>query len=671
MCAAMRERIGFARLAIVLLVASGCARTAPQTVIVVTPEARIDSLALTLEESDEDGGIHKLPAGVRGFVDVNSAVRITPRLPALRDATGGAATLARLRASLQATNAIIAAAKDTLRLLSGQLDSLAGEVRAARNANLVVVGTRNTLREVTRRKGVLLERVRVAARAADAARVSEIFNTVSGGDADSALVAVIAKRAGALLDSLGEETRRIAVSHERYRVELSAVRYSSGRAPVQLHLPGYDNIAAGDPVVIDKLSFSSTPEERAELERTTAAIRELVANAKDVGDVMRSLTVGSLDAAKRIVAAVDSVRTALRETPSAADLTDFLSAVKAVAPNSEAALTPLVTAVQAPLTNLVALRETFTADLRALRAQPSLMAPFDVLGKWSRDVQASVAEVSKSRATVVTALEATRASAEALATQYRQVPEDLRARLESTMEGSAAARIANAIAAISSALAEIESNVTVLQTRLDLFATLIPAQRVQSSGSVTLRDLIDVRGGEAGATTLELMRADRRDGDHVVVSLRLMDGDTRETVGIPVEYTVGVRNFGWYRRWSGGLAFAKVIDPDAPVAPAVEEKGFRPGVSASWIVHQRRRNGPDGKPKRSLFGDNGVGLALTSVLFTRDQTLELGFGPTVTFFRDILQVGGGINLQTEKWYFLLNTPLLEIIQRGQPNAGQP
>jgi hypothetical protein len=634
-----------------------------QPVLVPVPQTPAIQQTVRLEatEADESGKTRQINDSVRSPVDVNSSVLITPQvgaLPGRADTTRAA----NLRRRIEYLSNVYDAVHDSLKsatsvIVKAQHEFLLAPDAAKRTQSAL------TLDKAFAAKGSLLLRLRAAADSVDPAAADQILN-VMPPDVTAQLMSLVSDRTIRLLDSLKIELDAIAAAG-RYQVEMTAVRYSPGRLPEQLHLPGYDNLGPGDPLIIDKLSFARTQEEQAQLDRSTAAIGQLVRNARSVSDVARNLTTTASESAEGIASAIDALRVQLRELPSDITLARLTDTIPKIA--GDAAAKELVSAVNivSPLVKQVRELQNLVANTPGeLRKNPTLMGPFDMLRAWTEQTKKLIPTIESTASQLRTAGDALLPKAIDLAGKlktYRQGLDTAQLRRFESVAGPTLDRIGALVDSVQAARSRVEIQVKALKAYLDLFGTFSSADAASAQGEATLREVLQVSIGDAGRTTLDLVRADRRAGDHVLVTLRVIDPATSHTVSMPAELSLDITTFGWHRRWAGGLAFAKDLDEPAGTKP-----GMKPGVSASWIAHySRRRDQTTGWAYlQSLFDPKRFGLGLTSVMFTRDDRIELGFGPTLTTLGDLLQVGAGLNLQTEKWYVLLNTPLLELFRRG-------
>ncbi len=146
--------------------------------------------------------------------------------------------------------------------------------------------------------------------------------------------------------------------------------------------------------------------------------------------------------------------------------------------------------------------------------------------------------------------------------------------------------------------------------------------------------------------------------------------------------------FGWYNAPSVGLtylsSFDKIPEPGAIVEegeeppPGRPTEGFVPQVS--WMFRHRSWNkdcakGADGEVTcgrqtgdvaryRPSWMDNmGLGFHTVALDLDNDNQMEVGFGVTVSFLNDFLQLGVGVDLSLdEEPYFFLGTRLFNLAQ---------
>ena len=434
------------------------------------------------------------------------------------------------------------------------------------------------------------------------------------------------------------------------RVQVFAVRTGPDRPPSQIHVSNYDNLPTGDVTPVDKLAFAMTPEEQARVERGRQFASEIVQLTGDLRSTASTLRDDVNTAARLLHAELDSARVVLDSLPSAADLRalrDQLSTLPQTA-QLRADLGAVATLVE-PLTTLRNLHQALRGGMQG--------------GATAEDLLGQLSGVQQALAQVLGALPAISALPATLSGDLDQLDAAVRAVLAGDA-GAQRTRLQRLLdeqlprwrrtQAQLSGLGQHYRTFTARVTGLSQLAGLTGATERIGSTSLPLeqieRTLVSVQAANLVPGELYLRR-NVADGDEVTITLRVMDPRTGKPLA-QEERTVGVRTFGLYRTWTAGLAFA------SPQGGS----GFRPGISTSYVLHFRNRPGGGTSPG-SLLDPRGLGIGLTSIVFTRDNGIQLGVGPTVTLLEDLLQAGYGINLQTEKGYFAIATPLLDLVNR--------
>lgn len=589
---------------------------------------------LGLVEVDENGAERDLAGFSRSLIDVNSVVRITPNLRpfaehgrAAQDAL--AQQLATLRGQLQAINERIpeglrgiSAALEQLRRNPSDSTRLLGEIeRLNDEQSQILTPVKDDLERWN------LQRTRAALdTATDYGPLGEL-----------------------LRERIVDLERQVsaAVGSGRYTVRMWAVSEHQGATAVQVHLSGYDNLAAGSPTLVDKLSFARTGDEQQRLSRLLDEYQRIaleVRRAQTTGASLRSLA-GSY--AAPLTADLAAVAALLDSLPDRAALDRFVSRLGAAAHGQ---FRSSLEALNGPLLWLDSLRGAF-ATLHSQLARPTnVMAPFDAISSATAALRESQSLVSSpaGRAEFVQAFSTLAGNVEAAGAAVTDV-----VRQELTTESrrwqAASRRAAVALQRLAQLRLQAGSLLGLQRAATDLGSAPIGADAV-------VGQLRQVEASAAEPTLLDLRRLERGDGDVLTVTVRVSERDTERTVA-EEEHSLEVHTYGWHRRWSAGLAFARPFDGSR----------FQPGASMSWIMHCRDRS-LDQRLGARCHWPYHIGLGLTSVVFTRDTAVELGLGPVVTLFSDALVLGGGFNLQAETWYLLLSTPLLELVG-GREGAG--
>lgn len=120
--------------------------------------------------------------------------------------------------------------------------------------------------------------------------------------------------------------------------------------------------------------------------------------------------------------------------------------------------------------------------------------------------------------------------------------------------------------------------------------------------------------------------------------------------------------FGWFTMPSVGITYLSTFNKLE--GQEDETRTFVPQVS--WMFHHRswRENrNVDGPARYNARWHDHIGVGLHTVVLdlNNDNELEMGFGLTISFFKDFLQLGVGVDLNAdEEPYFFIGTRLFEV-----------
>jgi hypothetical protein len=585
---------------------------------------------LTVTESDRNG--HRFDVCGLGPtpVDIESTILITPNLTAL---------LGPLHVSSPETQALVDQTNTATALLRPFVDSVGyymlAFIHAASNGDSI--GKRSALRAHGRLVGAVMDYLKhVEPERLEAAAARGDF---------AAIGAVLTARLDSLDGALAAATRNALDAKHTYVVQLYAIHRGAGATATQVHLPGYDNLPEGDPHPINRLSFQ--PDDQAALQQQVSATQALASlindartNTNAVVDSLRKLVAGLSSSVQTITALVDSLPSRATVDSAAATLTT-------------AELRPLADQMRAldPALAAIATARDIRAQLLAA-AQPStspLTSLETLLGGLSK-LEAFVEDKDKGLAAVTSTANAL-AELATTATTLRSTSPALVALRNGPLKRWAelATRFSTEFAAVKTAFAPL------IQLATQTANLLGGAGNAQSQSGALKLQLEAVQAGQAAPTSLKLNDVQRRDGDDITITYKVLDKDLTTTYATE-ERTLRVRTFGAYRNWSAALAFVR-SDPST---------GFPAGASASYLLHYRIRPNPhtgEYSGRASFWNFLNPGIGLSSVVVSGKSNVEVGLGPTASLFSDIVQVGGGYNLAEQRWYFLLSTPLIDIVQR--------
>ncbi len=611
---------------------------------------------VSLTEITEGGEERSLGFPRRAYVDINSQIEIVPDTAILARLTPGLgsqrvldanALIERLNQSMVEANALLERVNGELAEALGAIAAQADQLRSNPEDEEARAGLRASLAQHARVMLDVLGFLEIRGYS------KEVELGLSVADPDYSF-------AGELLRSDLERTREgleaalseleAARRDEAARLEIFAIRYRTGADPVQVHIPEYDNLPAGDPEPVAKLSFRMTEAERARVNRSHEAVRMGLQLVRGTAELGRTIT---RDAGNILVAVrsdLTELSRILASFPTATELESLIEEVEAAGMEEvTTALRDLRTAMQ-PIFELRRIHEEVKSRFDS---DPSGFVPFDELDERMtslRDLEARMADAPVIQADIdsrinrlETAIEAARQGAQ----QRRQ--DEFRRLTEDQLPAWLAA---------TQTLADIQPKYTAAANLVDMARSLglkfvfhSELGRTDLSPDAIAATLSGFGVSEARVSTLDLTATAPLERDRIVITSRIRDASGGEIVA-STSVTVEVRTYGLHRRWSGGLGFSWEDDRD----------GVSPGFSTSWILHHRRRPS-EGASLLSLLAPPALGVGLTSIIFSTDSQLQLGIGVTLTLFEDGLQFGVGYNIHSEEEYFFLATPLLDMLER--------
>ncbi len=608
--------------------------------------------ALVVTEIDERGSKHQDCRCVRAFVDINSWVQITPQLGNLVP-TGSPDTpeLAAARSALRALADSLREVTELLQPLAHDLPVIVQRITAAAQAldrNPADSQAGAELASAIRAHGTLLLPVTKYLNKIDRpGLIRALAQPDPGYQAVAALLRTHIERLEQALATATADYQR-ASGGRGLRVQLWAIHYSARRAAAQIHVEGYDNLPAGDPNPVPKLGFARTPAEQADLNNGMDAARQ-------VADIIPRFTDITTNAARSLDSLFRSARDAARgfggfldSFPARATLMAFADTVQQQVP----ALARRLRGVADSLALVIdSLRNQQATILRGLQGSTDPAMAVDVLTRGltqGEDAVRRFAAIGPQGLAIAMQI----IDSAARATQQR-----LNAELLGFINAFSRDSISRWKAAIPS-LHNIDRHYQELRKRVEPFVKVLQltgvARIVGGTESVDPTGLVTRTAEDLGPGMLDLTRIEPLDGDVVLLTLRVSDGSASRVLAEPTS-ALRIRSYGLHRRWSGGLAFTRESRTD----------GILPGVSASWIIHYRSfaKMQPDGSQRDGKTWPLDFGVGLTSVVITRNSEVQLGFGPVISLFDDALVVGAGYNLQRQRGYLMLSTPLLDLVNR--------
>jgi hypothetical protein len=195
-----------------------------------------------------------------------------------------------------------------------------------------------------------------------------------------------------------------------------------------------------------------------------------------------------------------------------------------------------------------------------------------------------------------------------------------------------------------------------IATKLGVF------QAAAESAQVTFSSALDVPTENLRDTSIDLRRVHLTTGDEIVLRATLKEG------GKEVDSTTAtfrVSHLGWHAELSPAVVLVK------PAELAGGEDDFRFAPALSWLHHYEPR--PEETqwymgPLRVL--DPAIGIHAIFLAFDtprEDESIQIGLGGTLSFWKNRLEFGAGYNLMANandegRYYFFVGTDLIGLLQ---------
>ena len=460
---------------------------------------------------------------------------------------------------------------------------------------------------------------------------------------------------------------RAELAKHQVEVNVSAFLQHGRSETKRIGVPGYDNIAIGNPDPISKTSLKLTAAEAANFEARMKATQEVAALLRQIQDewsgTNEDLSAALAKLSTQIKSLPRQLRSHLYTINSLGDLRTELEKLAAL-PDTEPAR-------KEAAGRLIAACDDFEKDVEALKkkitdltqlyqtlrggADPALLADLaGTLGKFTaaaRNLDSTAADTIK-------------------------LIEQWGARLDKLQPDIAI--IAPVLADRIEPLHDLKVNVTetlaTLQPIIDA-AKGIAALLGTSSGFDKLPEALAAvqvdeqwfKAQVAPATQIALDSVGLVPGDRVQVKVtyRSLQGDAPPPA--PEVFLLDTTQFGLHRKIDASLIFARPLE-----APAGQPKRWRPNAAATANWFYRWRPTEDGRlgggKKIWNFVNPGMGIHAAS-LAQGDDSVEVGLGLNLSLLDGMLTGGYGYNLSTEDPYVFVGIGLLEVLDRARLPGG--
>jgi hypothetical protein len=458
---------------------------------------------------------------------------------------------------------------------------------------------------------------------------------------------------------------RAEFAGHQVEVNVSAFLLRGNTAPKRIGVPGYDNIAIGNPEPIPRTSLRLTPEEAAQFQARLEATENVAGLLREIQDNWGS-TNQDLSAALKTLAA--DARALARNLRTSANALNSLGDV-------ERALTKLKD-------NASATAAQKDAAARLLAACAEFRSTAEPLTQEVGSIIELVQQVrTASEPAALVALAGSLGSVRSIAQQLDREIRAAAARFEPVFDRLNDAQLANDLetVAVPLALSEIEPLRELVEDARNVQKAFDPllgkvkaiaaalgfssdADKLPAKLADAKVDSTWFKTASAPDTHIALDTTGILPGDRVQVKVtyRTADGNTPP----PEQFTVLATQFGLYRKIDASLVFARPLKEPAPGAG----KRWRPNAAATAHWFYRWRPEQDGAltgGKRAWnFVNPGLGLHAAS-LAQGEDSVEVGLGVNLSLLDGMVSGGYGWNLSTEKPYVYVGIGLLEVLDRAR------
>ena len=574
-------------------------------------------------EVTESGEKVPVPPDGTTDIDINSRIELAVDSNAARQALGSSvavnvASLEELKSKTTILSAAIASQKAVITELTADLETPPAPEKvpaALTRLNNLQTKALDALQAVSTRAEIN----------ADLARGRRSYETS---------ISRLAQRTAELQDQL--ETLEKSLARVGWRMQ--ATLYSS-TGSTDLHLAGYDDIAEGDPNLINKLALPK------DFDKTVTAAKTAAADMKDLhttfARAQAALTNQLAELKRRLGVVAD-------ELPKLPDLLKKVESApwaslkegKVVVASAREAVAGGQEIFSACRAGFATLRELDTVSVSALigvlsKPGSSVAACADAIVSKGPAVVKSAMALHDNIATMNSAATSDAALAKALAAQTAADAEAL----ETSLRRSALAELGEAWSKVKDFLGE--------------GAALVGTPTFAAAEHATDRSYREVSD-----TTIDLVRSARVPGDVVYYRASVVtDGKVRQSwTSAPLRVVVT----GVHIDVSGSVVFVRALKPQSvdsswPAAPAV--------TATLHYGAKRSANENQGNPVWR-FLDPGLGLHVAyldlgpkvpkgSTTPPSDPATEVGIGSTFQLFGDVVQGGVAYDLQVRRpyWFF--------------------
>lgn len=478
---------------------------------------------------------------------------------------------------------------------------------------------------------------------------------------------------------LQEEIREIDRAHAALIEELAdrelqlrlSVFLESGKQSTAVHLPGYDNLGRGEIQRRDRLGLDLSPEERVRLDANWEKTRDLARAAEEVRTGQRELRevfeeqvsivapeLGAvLEAAKALEQRTREIDIDVLVEQTRRDLESLGEKIAEAAQELGAQATRRAAALPRAWADRV---ETIAA-IHALVAEASEIAddwkrvdPERILGLVARS-----AELASRIAAQLEELKGLSAFHEGRTAFEDVVDEGLRGLELSAITQVKGLLDSDEILRLSHSLAELRQIWLAGEELFEALDELVGGLARPVLGEIEAPASLRVPIGDIEDTAFDLTRTGRREGDRFTLYAELYRGDEDKTLD-QVEASFEPSYLGWHARLSPSVVLVR------PSSLTGREEQFAFAPALSWVHGYRPRPEDEGFFDTVARGlDPSIGIHAAFVNFDPDTSIEIGLGATLSFWRERLQVGAGVNLMATtsdgRYYYFIGSDLISLL----------
>lgn len=513
----------------------------------------------------------------------------------------------------------------------------------------------------------------------------------AGERIDAALEEGMTGVLGAVSAEANEELARLA--HEYQVFELRFVEARTGKRlrieafllrdgdtkPVAVHVPGYDELAAGNVRTIDRLGLRLSDEERERLAEGVEASKELAHAANRVrrkqATVAEALADLQTETGRKIGELATEIDAMIAKLEDDGWEDRFEGLVGDLRSQADELAGDIRATAAAKADELAALPGGLLDGLQAELVDPSAQALLlfqrakelvDRFGEvevegvtefvtgvrgWVEDARAFVeGPLADAFETTATRLGEVDDRVLAILTEdLDELPEEVVARWK---ESPARAE-----------LIAIRRDANQLLRLLDGLVRVLTGAGVRADQPL-VRDVrgLDVDLEQAPDTSLNLRRVSREEGDELLVKTTLLQGDQELEES---EASFLMTRYGWHASIEPSVV---LVEADR-LAGADDSGGFSPAVA--WMHSYKPRPEDDGffnATQRAI--DASIGLHAAFLNYDPDNDPEFGLGVSLSFWKQRVQIGYGYNLMADdrdegQYYAYIGSSLFALLNDVQ------